>query len=104
MKNKSKGMTLIVIGILILCSITAILYYLNSTAQSVFNTLGIIGETTLAIQIIVLLIAGCLLFLGILSGVFSIIFGVGYMRNDTPFNQLKEFFNTLFDLIFKNND
>jgi len=92
MKNQSKGVLLMGLGWMIFSIVLGILYYMNAVAIWLSSSLNITGDAALGVQVIFLVIALLLLFSVFMLGFVSLILGVGYLKDITPFDLMERIY------------
>ena len=100
MKNQSKGVLLMALGWNILLVVTGILYYLNAVAIWLSEAIGITGEASFGVQVIVMVLGLLLLFSVIVFAIVLMILGIGYLKDITPFDLMEKIYIKIFGDFF----
>lgn len=96
MKNQSKGVLLMALGWNILLVVLGILYYLNVVAIWLSEAIGITGDASFGIQVIIVVLGLFLLFSVIVLGFVLFALGIGYLKNITPFDLMDKLHKKIF--------
>ena len=100
MENQSKGVLLMALGWNILLVVTGILYYLNAVAIWLSEAIGITGEASFGVQVIVMVLGLLLLFSVIVFAIVLMILGIGYLKDITPFDLMEKIYIKIFGDFF----
>ena len=100
MKNQSKGVLLMALGWNILLVVTGILYYLNAVAIWLSEAIGITGDASFGVQVIVMVLGLLLLFSVIVFAIVLMILGIGYLKDITPFDLMEKIYIKIFGDFF----
>ncbi|MCK5012976.1 MAG: hypothetical protein KAS66_04085 [Candidatus Omnitrophica bacterium] len=104
LKNQSKGGFIMALGWMILMAVLGILYYMNTVAIWLSESIGITGEASFGVQVIVAVIGLFLLFSVIMFGIVLMILGIGYLKDITPFNLIEKFHKKIFGDTFSDRN
>ena len=100
MENKSKGGFLMALGWMILMTVLGILYYLNVVAIWLSESIGITGEASFGVQVIVMVLGLFLLFSVIMLAIILMILGIGYLKDITPSDLMGKIHTKIFGDFF----
>ena len=100
MENQSKGILLMALGWNILLVVTGILYYLNAVAIWLSEAIGITGDASFGVQVIVMVLGLLLLFSVIVFAIVLMILGIGYLKDITPFDLMEKIYIKIFGDFF----
>ena len=100
MKNQSKGVLLMALGWNILLVVTGFLYYLNAVAIWLSEAIGITGDASFGVQVIVMVLGLLLLFSVIVFAIVLMILGIGYLKDITPFDLMEKIYIKIFGDFF----
>lgn len=102
MKNQSIGGFLIALGWIITAMIVGILYYLNIVTIWLSEAIGISGEASFGVQVIVMVLGLLLLSSAIIFAIVLMILGIGCLKNITAkklMGKIHRKFSEIFSMI-----
>lgn len=104
MENQSKGGFLMALGWMILMAVLGILYYLNAVAVWLSESIGITGDASFGVQVIVIVLGLLLLFSVIVLAFVLMILGIGYLKDITPFDLMGKIHEKIFGKTFNDRN